>query len=205
MRAALIAAAISLSACTTSMAEMFQPNGPGLDVSGEIDSDTPDLLEDALDRSPGIKTLRLLAVPGSSDDETSLQVLMPLIREEGLTTIVPAKGVVASGGTDMALMGVRRIIEPGACIGVHSWAWDGGSGADLPHDDPEHVLFLEFYTAIGMSEAFYWFTLAAAGPDDMHWMSEDEINRFALSMIPVTGSPAETPEQRAARCERRLP
>lgn len=148
MRVAILAMTIILSACSDARPEMFQPRDAALDVVGEIDSDTPDLLEEALSRSPEITMLRLVPVPGSSDDETSLQALLPLIRKTGLATVVPFDGI---------------------------------------------------------AEAFYWFTLAAVGPDEMHWMSEDEINRFGLSMTPVAGSPVETPDQRAARCGQRLP
>ncbi|MDA7966484.1 alpha/beta hydrolase [Ruegeria sp.] len=177
-------------------------------VTGVIDAETEYFLREAAAANPGAKQLVLHDIPGSVDDENSLVGLSRFVRDSNLTTVVPATGMVASGGTDLALMGRNRIIEPGACVGVHTWAAGGlfgfETGAELPRDDPAHQLYLQFYRDMGIDEEFYWFTLEAAGADTIYWMSEDEINRFDLSTIPVKGSPAETAAQRDQRCSARL-
>ena len=109
----------------------------------------------------------------------------------------------------MVVMGARRIIEPGACIGVHTWSAgfivsDIIVGSELSRNDPEHELYLAFYREMGIDEDFYWFTLNAAGPDEAHWMSPEEINRFNLSTVPVRDTLRETPQQRQRRCDLRL-
>ena len=177
-------------------------------MAGYVDPVTLDTLDAALMANPGVHSLVLHAIPGSVDDDYFLRELSVYVRGNGLTTIVPANGVVASGGTDLAIMGKYRIIQPGACIGVHSWAVSGAfrtvSGADLSREDPDHALYLDFYRRMGIPEAFYWFTLEVAGPDDVHWMSEAEINRFGLSTVPVATGPLETADQRRQRCEARI-
>lgn len=203
-----LAATVVLGACAQYDETSVHRANNGLVVTGVIDAETEHSLRSAVATNPGTNRLVLRNIPGSVDDENSLTNLSRFVRENSLTTVVPADGVVASGGTDMALMGRNRVIEPGACIGVHTWAAGGlfgfETGAELPRDDPAHQLYLKFYRDAGIDEDFYWFTLEAAGADDMYWMSEDEINRFRLSTVPVHGSPVETPEQRSRRCDYRL-
>lgn len=203
MRSAALACLLLAAGCDSYDPVTFTVDGEVLIVRGVIDESTPDALRAALEESPSATTLRLVSVPGSVDDETSLVKLTRIIRERELDTVVPANGSVASGGTDMALMGVRRIIEPGACIGVHSWGAEDSAGTDFPPGDSEHQLYLDFYRQVGVPEAFYWFTLEAAGPEAIHWMSEEEINRFGLSSAPVTGTGDEPVSARNARCDLR--
>ncbi len=204
----LLTLLVALAACSSYPETEFVPGADGIDVSGVIDGRTLAGLESAVNGNPGLDRLVLRNVPGSADDEASLTDLGRFIRSSGLATLVPGDGLVASGGTDMALMGVTRTIEPGACIGVHSWGAGGlfgeETGADVPKGDPAHELYLSFYKEVGIPEEFYWFTLSAAGPDDIHWMSAEEINRYGLSTVPVSAMPGETAEQRARRCSARV-
>lgn len=169
--------------------------------TGVIDGRTPGRLSKALQANPGIKVLVLYNVPGSDNDEANLQASR-MIRKAGLTTVVPAKGLVASGGTDMFLAGKRRIIEQGACVGVHSWAAGNREGADFPDSSREHDLYLNYYRSIGINPEFYWYTLDAAGADEMHWASVNEMNQFrmATSRLKFAG---ESENRRYARCDRR--
>jgi len=132
-----------------------------------------------LNGAPGVRTLVLTSVPGSVDDETNL-ALGRTLRGGGMTTYVPREALVASGGTDLLLAGARRIVEYGAHVGVHSWAFGPVSGNELPRDDPQHSFYLDYYRDLGIPEAFYWFTLEAAAPDSIHWMTEDEMARYEV-------------------------
>ena len=199
-----LAALVILSACAQFDELSVQRADNSLVVTGVIDAETERILREATAANPGANLLILSHIPGSVDDESSLTNLSRFVRGSNLTTIVPADGMVASGGTDMALMGRNRVIEPGACIGVHTWATGGlfgvETGAELARDDPAHQLYLRFYREMGIDEDFYWFTLEAADADNIYWMNEEEINRFQISTIPVKGSPAETAQQRNWRC-----
>ncbi|WP_282153439.1 alpha/beta hydrolase [Ruegeria atlantica] len=196
-----------LTACGYPQTEIVT-RGDQFVLTGIIDETTLDVIREARQGTPGISTISLQNVPGSANDEASLSKLTHYIRAENLDTIVPSDGIVASGGTDMALMGRRHVIEPGACVGVHSWAAGVfglavDTGADLPRDAPEHQLYLKFYDSIGINRDFYWFTLEVAGPDDVHWMTPAEINRFGLSDVPVPAD-GKTAAQRNERCFGRL-
>lgn len=157
---------------------------------GEIDGDTLDAFQDIRDKNPDIKVLVLKYVGGSVDDEANVQ-FSRIVRDLGFTTIVPSDGLVASGGTDLFLAGAKRILEAGACVGVHSWAAEDFTATDILRSDPEHDRYLNYYKDIGIPQAFYWFTIKAAPADGMHWMTAAEVDRFNVSTenVPKLGSP----------------
>lgn len=169
------------------------PKGDHFRAQGVIDGSTPDTLREALMANPNIKTILMQYVPGSADDEANLEASR-LIRSSGITMVVPSGGFIASGGTDMFLAGVKRQIQSGACIGVHSWAaGDGTEGKDLPRDDMQHQLYLSYYDEMGISPEFYWFTLSAAEAEGMHYMNTGEIAQFDMTTIPMAGASESNP------------
>ncbi len=156
------------------------PRGNLLLVLGVVDSDSPDQVYDALKNSPDIRVMVLVNVPGSADDEANLE-LGRMLRQTGMSAYLPAQGMVASGGVDLLLSGVRRIVERGALVGVHSWAdIDGSTGDTVPRDHPDHQPYLEYYREMGIPQEFYWFTLGAAPPDGLHWMTEAEMEQYRI-------------------------
>ncbi len=149
-------------------------------MNGVIGSNTLEVMKALFNKYPQIKTVVMKNVPGSMDDDVNLLASME-IRNRGIATHIPADGMVASGGTDMFLAGVKRTIETGAKIGVHSWSDGSGKAAlDYPRDHQEHVKYLEYYKAIGITTDFYWYTLEAATADSIHWMTEQEIGTYNM-------------------------
>lgn len=158
----------------------FEVEGDRIVALGVIDGSTPAAFREVMADAPDATDLELRNVPGSADDEANLQ-LARLVRDAGLSTIVPADGMVASGGTDLFLAGVDRVLQPGACVGVHSWATgDGDQGRDVPRDDPQHQLYLSYYDDMDIPAGFYWFTLDAAPAEGIYWMSADDVLRFNM-------------------------
>ena len=154
--------------------------GDLLFVKGVVNTRSHDSVYHILEDEPGVHTVVLTYVPGSADDEVNLK-LGRMLHGIGITTYLPAQAEVASGGTDLFLAGVERIVERGARIGVHSWSTGGSeAGNTLPRDHPEHELYLDYYRDIDIDEDFYWFTLQAAPPDDIHWMTEEEMTQYAV-------------------------
>ncbi len=180
-----------MAACTDPYAPVsFTPQGDRIVASGTIDHTTLSAFEEVIAANPNIKTLVLQNIEGSVDDDSNV-VFSRVVREEGFDTIVPSDGLVASGGTDLFLAGNRRVLEPGACVGVHSWGGGGYVAAELPEDHPEHDRYLDYFADIGVDPAFYWFTLDAAPEDEMHWVTSAEANSFDMTtrQAPVLGSP----------------
>ncbi|MFT5759679.1 MAG: pimeloyl-ACP methyl ester carboxylesterase [Alteromonadaceae bacterium] len=149
-------------------------------MNGVIGSDTLTVMQELFNTYPQITTMVMQNVPGSMDDEINLLASME-IRNRGINTHIPADGMVASGGSDMFLAGVKRTIETGAKIGVHSWS-DGSGKAALyyPRDHQAHVIYLDYYNAIGITTDFYWYTLVAAPADSIHWMTAEEIALYGV-------------------------
>ena len=166
---------------------LLDVRGDLLFVRGIVDGGSRGQVYDELEDAPDVRVVVLTNVPGSAHDEENL-ALGRMLREAGMVTYLPSEALVASGGTDLFLSGARRIVERGALVGVHSWADSGGTnGDDLPRDDPEHELFLDYYRQLEIPEDFYWFTLESAPPEDMHWMSEAEMERYAIHTEPPAG------------------
>ena len=156
------------------------PRGNLLLLLGIVDSDSPDQVYAALKHSPDIRVVVLANVPGSADDDANLK-LGRMLRQAGMSTYLPARRLVASGGVDLLLSGARRIVERGSMVGVHSWADSGGSTGDtVPREHPDHQPYLEYYLEMGVPQEFYWFTLGAAPPDGLHWMTEAEMERYRI-------------------------
>lgn len=91
--------------------------------------------------------------------------------------------VIASGGVDFFIAGTTRTIEPGAMVGVHAWSDGSTSAASLPGNDLQHRLFIDYYQSMGLPdpEGFYFFTINAASPEDIHYMTPNEIARYGLT------------------------
>ncbi|MCG7492625.1 alpha/beta hydrolase [Thalassobius sp. Cn5-15] len=185
-------AALTLSSCgyvelaywnmgeTTS----FVVDGRDLQVSGTLNQNTLAAFEKVVSENPGLTRLVLLDVPGSVDDDTNL-ALGHRVRDLGLNTHLTATSEVHSGGSDLFLAGVRRSMERGAVIGVHTWGTATQSGTDFPKDDPVHQAYVDYTARMLGSADFYWYTLTAASIDDSHEMSEAEIEKYRLLTEPV--------------------
>lgn len=174
----------------------FEAEGDVLIMEGEIGTSTPRRMREALDRNPGVREIILAYVPGSGDDVANLEAAR-IVRERGLTTILPTEGLIASGGTDFFLAGVDRIIEHGACVGVHSWSADemDAPAAQLPQDHEDHRKYLDYYAVVGIDPGFYWYTLNAAPAEGMHWMSQAEMALYRVATKiepPGDGNPPES-------------
>jgi hypothetical protein len=149
-------------------------------MSGVITSRLPAKVLRLLFEHPEVEVIEMQIVPGSIDDVANLRAAT-YIHRHGLTTRLTSTSSVASGGTDFFVGGKHRIIEKGATVGVHSWSPGGGlDGSDIPRDDPQHQMYIDFYENVGIPGDFYWFTMDAAPPERIHLMTEEEILRFGL-------------------------
>ena len=153
-------------------------------VTGVITTETPADVLRMIYEHPDVHTLELQYMSGSLDDDANLRACQ-YIRDRGLTTIVPSGCMVASGGTDLFLSGRYRTCGDEALIGVHSWSWMGDDGDKLPRDHEEHEAYLDFYRRMDIPDDFYWFTLEAASADDIHWMTQEELQKYGCIVEPM--------------------
>ncbi len=177
----LLACAIADNAVDRTRMEVA---GTRLYLSGEITSQTPRNFEALLDGAPQVRAIVPRVMAGSLDDQAVLRMGY-LIRERGLNTHLEARSEIYSGAVDLFLAGNARTMQPGAVIAVHSWADGFGEGASYAADAPEHRANAAYVRDMLGSDAFYWFTLAAAPSDGIHEMTPGEIARYGLLTEPV--------------------
>jgi len=160
-----------------------QPDGKTIFMSGEVKRESLAHFERMQKRFPGLKRLIIQSCPGSLDDWTNLEIGRR-IYESGINTAVEDGGLIASGGVDLFLAGVRRTLGRDVQVGVHGWARGDLQASDFPEGAEEHQPYLTYYQDIGMSpeeaSAFYYFTLEAAPAAEIHYMSKEEITAFGL-------------------------
>lgn len=157
----------------------FNVEDEKLYMNGEINSKTPKQLKDIITNNPQIKTIVMLDVPGSCDDEANLP-MSAWVREQGLNTHLTSSSHVASGGTDFFLAGVNRTMEEGAQIGVHSWSDGIKEAKDIPKDDSAHEMNRKYIEDMLGKDDFYWYTIYAAPANDIYYMTPQEIKTYGL-------------------------
>jgi len=166
------------------IAATFVVNDETAVMTGVIDSTTPNTVQTLIDEHPNVTTIVMQQVDGSVDDDANL-IAARLVQQHGFNTHVPSDGVIASGGVDFFLAGNQRTIGDGAMLGVHSWESDDNTAAvDVPRDDPQHRLYLDYYNEMGIPADFYWFTLEAAPAESIHWMTAEEIEQYQILTAP---------------------
>jgi len=156
---------------------------------GFTDDRSVGVVRKLLKENPQVDTLVLKKMSGTRDSARNI-VLARDIRKRGLNTHLERNSVIASGAVDLFLAGETRTMECGALIGVHSWSIGGAretirvSPTDMGYDGNQkyHEKFLR---DMGIDPAFYVYTRAAAEPEDIHYMSVEEINRFGLTSEPL--------------------
>jgi len=136
-----------------------------------------------LNDNPQVDTLVMGIMPGTKNADMNVLIARE-IRKRGLKTHLPQNGFIASGAVDLFLAGVERTMECGGKIGVHSWGLTGDtSGTISPKTmgvDRRQKYHEKFLRDMGIDPSFYVFTREAAEPSQLHYMTEEEIERFGL-------------------------
>ena len=162
----------------------FDVKGEHVVMRGIIGPSTPYKVMELVMHYPEVTTIVMQEVPGSMDDDSCLRAAR-MVRAHGLNTHVPSDGSVESGGTDFFQSGVKRTCGKGAKFGIHSWGDFGSEGRDYPIDSKVHEMYLEYCDDMGIPQSFYWRTLDAAGFDDIHYMSEQELSDYQMLTSPI--------------------
>jgi hypothetical protein len=152
-------------------------------MNGVIGSNTPQHWDNFIAAFPSTDKIIMKDCPGSEDDIANLEAARK-VRAKNLTIHLPSDAEIASGAVDFYLAGTTRTRETGSKIGVHSWASLFKSATDYPVGHENHQPYIDYYVEMGFSqadsEAFYYFTINAAGANDIYWMTEAEIVEYKL-------------------------
>ena len=153
-------------------------------IDGLIDSDIPEYWDNYISAFPNTNRMVMKDCPGSTDDNANWEAARK-IRAQNISIHLPAEAVIASGAVDLFLAGTTRTRDSGSQLGVHAWAdGNGNEATDFPVGDIEHQGAIDYYIDMGFTqeeaEAFYYFTINAASADDIHWMTDEEIDEYKL-------------------------
>lgn len=152
----------------------FRVEGDIAFMTGCITASTPARVLELVYEHPNVKTIEMIHVPGSIDDVSNLRAAL-YVHHFGLNTRLNERSIIASGGTDFFLAGKEREVAKGAKIGVHSWSGGSKPATELPKNDKSHKKYLDYYRIVNIPAEFYWYTLEAAPANDIHWMTEEEM------------------------------
>ncbi len=154
-----------------------------VEMDGEVGRSTFKKFNRLLSHYPNITQLNIKNCDGSDDDDVNIQ-LAQKVHQMGINTHLMDNGIIASGGTDLFLAGIKRTKGKNTIIGVHSWGGDDIKATDFPVGDENHKFYIDYYVSIGFTqqqaEDFYYFTINSAPADDMHDMTEEEIVKYKL-------------------------
>lgn len=167
-------------------------DGHRLYLKGIINAKSYEQQQHVLSDNPQVNTLVLTVMPGSIDDEINLQ-MCHFVREKGLNTYLQHNSVIASGAVDLFMSGVEREMEEGAMLGVHSWSDGFKEALDYPKNAEEHTPYRFFYQTMVGSDEFYWFTLRAASADNIHWMTDAEIEQYPVLTSSIKPASSDAP------------
>ncbi len=157
----------------------FSVKGNTAILDGGTDSRSFTEMKTFLNDNPEVEHLILRNMPGTTDAMTNLKIAR-MIRKRGLSTHLQKRSRIASGAVDLFISGVRRTMECGAKIGVHSWSVDGRIGPKLMGADYNQPVHEEFLSDMGIDPAFYVFTREASEPESIYIMKYSEIEQYGL-------------------------
>ncbi len=155
-----------------------------IEMNGVIGSTSLNDFNTLFTAFPDINLITIKMCDGSEDDDTNL-VLSARVHQLNISTHLMNDGLIASGGVDFFLAGVERTKGTNTQIGVHSWS-DGGSvqATDFPVGHANHLPYINYYVSVGFTqqaaEDFYYFTINAAPAEDIHWMTDIEIETYHI-------------------------
>jgi len=179
---------ILLIQCKKGYLDRFGPfyvsNDTTVVLNGDMGSRVDDQLEKLMEEYPNIRLVVMEDCPGSRDDEELFKAALNL-RSYNINTHLPDYARIQSGAVDFYLSGIKRTRELGSKIGVHSWSNGSNWATDYPDNHEEHQVYIDFYHNIGFSlqdaEDLYFFIINAASPNDIHWMTEQEIDQYNIT------------------------
>ncbi len=168
------AATVGLVAFATLGAASYRVEGARLILEGPVSGASAERFEMLVEQHPGLSTLVLQDVPGTSDI-TALVQKGYRIRALGMDTVVAPDATLAGDAVLLFLAGNDRRLGEGAALRVANWSPDA-----LAQDAPAHEERRRYVADMLGDDAFYWFTIEAAGHGESHQMSGAEIADYGL-------------------------
>ena len=153
-------------------------------MNGDMGSKIDNHFEKLISKFPSIRLIIVEDCPGSRNDEVMFEAAKSM-RSHSINTHLPSNGNIQSGAVDFYLAGINRTNSTGSKIGIHAWSDGNTSATDYPSNHSEHQLYINYYKDIGFSqqeaEDLYFFIINAASPEDIYWMTDQEIIDYKIT------------------------
>lgn len=137
-----------------------QSDNTTIEMDGEISSNSLNNFNQLLAAYPNVNLINIKECGGSSDDDINLQ-LSALVHQKQISIHLMDNGLIASGGTDFFLAGIKRTQGTNTRIGVHAWSTGIQEATAFPRGDAEHLKYIQYYVSVGFTqqqaEDFYYF------------------------------------------------
>lgn len=150
-------------------------------LSGTLGTKTYIQFKELLLDHPSVNRIVFNSVDGSVNDDINMHTGR-LIRQAQYTTVMNSDGEAYSGGVDLYAAGVTKEYQPGGKLGVHAWCCEGDKDAgELGKNHSAHGAQLTYFREIlgkELGPEFYFFTINAAPADDIHLMTQAEIDKY---------------------------
>lgn len=155
-----------------------------IEMNGVIGSSSLNDFNTLYTSFPTVTTINIKNCDGSEDDQTNL-LLSKKVYDIGINTHLLDNGIIASGGVDFFLSGIKRTKGTNTKIGVHSWSDGSGAQAtDFAVGHANHLPYINYYVSVGftqqLAESFYYYTINAAVASSIHWMTDAEISSYNI-------------------------
>ncbi len=186
--AGLIIVIFSLTNCTKDTDRQFGifrvlEDSTTIEMNGDIKRSTLKHFNNLEKSFPNVNRINIKECGGSLDDETNLE-LSRKIHKKGMHIHLADNGMIASGGVDLFVAGIKRSKGANCKIGVHSWSGNNETATDFPVGHEYHLPYINYYVSVGFTqqeaEEFYYFTINSAPADSIHWMTDEEISKYHL-------------------------
>ena len=173
---------LSVSTCKKGYMDRYGPfyvlNDTTVVMNGDMGSRVDQQFEKLLENYPNIRLIMMEECPGSRNDEEMFKAAL-MLKNNAINTHLLSHGIIESGAVDFFLAGTKRTMDEGGKFGVHAWSDGGSSATDYPEGHEEHQIYIDYYISVGYSqpdaEALYYFIINAASPDNIHYLTEQEI------------------------------
>lgn len=169
---------------TTFGAFEADPNSNQIILEGIITESTANDLSDLILQFPNTNLVIMRDVDGATSSEAAFAAGL-VVRDAQLDVHVSDNSTITREAIDFMLGGINRSKGENSQFGVGAWRNDQGEIAtDFPFGHEAHLPWINYYQQVGfqfqLATDFYNFSIFAAGPDDVLYLTDDQINTFNI-------------------------
>lgn len=159
-------------------------NSDEIVIEGKITESTATDLSDLIAVYPNTSLIVMRDVDGATSSDAAFEAGF-VVRNAQLDVHVSDNSTITREAIDFMLGGINRTKGENTQLGVGEWRnAEGEEAQDFPFGHEAHLPWINYYQQVGfqfqLATDFYNFSIQVAGPDEVYFLSDDEINTFSL-------------------------